>query len=712
LDRLFYRQRLPNGGEREVNLARKLRKMSNTSLKGIAGLGVLILAEQYRQTKNWYYTMKPISDSAVARWTKMMKSEKEKPPAERNQDLIYFCELRINGPDWVETNGGIPTLVANFRMTTFFTLLRADGKRDRVVEIITNKGERRGRVRLDAESFSTPSGRTGFRVWLANHSNGVWRGGERELEDLQLDAAHEAAYAEVHEITAVGHDAACGIWFMGDCAYARNGSTETTAELLADEDGVYWHEGVGYTLGAKGAGNQGFLQKQPMMHPTLVLQFDDREVDGTVDEKAEQRFCLVPRSEAKHLEGPVVARLFGETASRLEIAIGSYDAFYVMGWFLSFYGGPEFLAREECFPGLFLHGETSQGKSTTVRWGMELMGVHNLTEGIGLGRNSSAVGMQIALDQNSFIPVWLGDFKNNEITEEKLSIMHAAFNRSVSAKWSMEDMRQMKTMFVVDGESRPSKTSTRFRYGQVLISKANRKGPNQVSWFQRNRRFLFSISRELLRRRGEFARLMMQHFDVIAKELEGVEYREVQVHGAPYGAFVAASIMLGNLLPKRMLDDFRSFVRQKCALATEQRDQAVNVNQFWKDLISAIRRELFGVTPKELQRYFRVTCIEMDHPPGAANKDERGNYVQGRWKSYIFYIWIDGVLDLLRQELRKQGRNMALDKTDLLEQMSRRSYWSPKNRGRLKQRFTGAKSSLDCWAIEVDELARISTESN
>ena len=303
LDRLFYKRLLPNGGEKEQSIAKKLMKLLMQSpdaggepkgLRGIPGLGVEVLAEQYRETRGWYYTLKPLSDSAQARWMKREAQESSKAIGERNWDLIWFCKLRMEG---------IPTKIANFKMTCFFTLLRADSKRDRVVEIVTERGEKSPKLRLDAESFSTPSGRTGFRTWLMNKGNGCWKGGERELEDLQLDTAHDAAYMDVHEVTALGHDAASGLWFFEDCAFAPGKREDGSASrpyllLLPDEDGVYWHEGLGYQLAGTGSGNQPFAQGLPVMHPKEVLSGEGgvEKPQLEKDKEAEwgMKFCLRP----------------------------------------------------------------------------------------------------------------------------------------------------------------------------------------------------------------------------------------------------------------------------------------------------------------------------------------------------------------------------------------------------------------------------------
>ena len=210
----------------------------------------------------------------------------------------------------------------------------------------------------------------------------------------------------------------------------------------------------------------------------------------------------------------------------------------------------------------------------------------------------------------------------------------------------------------------------------------------------------FSIIRALLRRREEFGRLMMENFNALAASMPDVERRTIQVHGAAYGAFMAAARMFGGLLKKESLDRFTNFIKMKCLVTSDQGEQGMNVNQFWVDFISAWRRGVFGDTKADWQRFMKATYEERDHPPGAPN--------QGRWKEYTFFIEPNGVMDLLRKDLRTQGRTLPLEITDYREQMSRRAYWSARNSRKhsgasgIMQRF--GKSRLRCWAIEVDKL--------
>jgi hypothetical protein len=84
------------------------------------------------------------------------------------------------------------------------------------------------------------------------------------------------------------------------------------------------------------------------------------------------------------------------------------------------------------------------------------------------------------------------DYNRSNVSQEKSDIMHDAFNRAGASKWSGDGtVRKVRTIFAVDGESRPDQTSTRFRYLQVHVSNANRKS-NQVPWCEHHRAFFFA----------------------------------------------------------------------------------------------------------------------------------------------------------------------------------------------------------------------------
>ena len=399
-------------------------------------------------------------------------------------------------------------------------------------------------------------------------------------------------------------------------------------------------------------------------------------------------------------EKEAIAILFREMSEKWHEAVGGYEALLLIGAMLSFVGAPEYYRSERGFPGAFLHGETRQGKTTNMGWGMEFWGFHN-ARGLGVSRNLTAVGLQIVGEQYSNVPVWLTDYDANEVSEEKRQIMHDSFNRARASKWSPDGkMRVMRTTFLIDGESRPTKTSTRYRYVQILVSKERRKG-DHVPWFEKNRKFFFTIVRFLLRHRDKFSKEMMSAYREFSELLEHTDKRAVVVHGAAVGALCAANKLIGGI-PEPTFTSFLGFSAAYAMESAAEGLQAVNVNQFWRDLISAFRRNVFG-EGGEQKRFFRVKDTIIPRAPGTPE-----DTTQTEWRSYILYIEINSVLDMMQRDARTRGATLALDKSDLREQMSRRPYWRGDcvGKGAKKMRFNGGYG-VHCWGIELDMMAEL-----
>jgi hypothetical protein len=238
--------------------------------------------------------MRPVKPETAEKLYEMIAAERAESNV--NYEKVWYYELKLKGT---------PQPVANFWMECFFTLRKVDGSRDRIVVLRNIHKEATGLVELDSEAFSQPSK---FRVWLNDQGNFVWKAGEREMQDLQLDIAHEAAFREVDQVAAFGWHEESGLWFVDDCAFAGG------QELLPDEHGVYWWEGRGYQFSKSGKDGQDFRQGRPRMHPGEVLQVGNAA-------GGERAFSMASAVDAKD-EGGALGDLFGELAMRLNEALG------------------------------------------------------------------------------------------------------------------------------------------------------------------------------------------------------------------------------------------------------------------------------------------------------------------------------------------------------------------------------------------------------
>jgi len=135
---------------------------------------------------------------------------------------------------------GTPGLVAPFRVQPYYVLLKPDGGRDRLVRLINIRREISRVVALDENSFTAARD---WRRWLARIGNYGWEKGDGPLQALQRDINFILARREVIQLVCYGCERPGALWFSDDCAYADNGTV-----LLPDGEGIFWHQGRGYTF--------------------------------------------------------------------------------------------------------------------------------------------------------------------------------------------------------------------------------------------------------------------------------------------------------------------------------------------------------------------------------------------------------------------------------------------------------------------------------
>jgi hypothetical protein len=657
LDKLYRRRELPYGSGEEKELSQKLKALASGALKDVAG--VRQLGEAYRKTLGGYFILHPLKDSEKTR----LGSLRQQAERDRDTDLLWFCTLAERGH---------PKSVSNFRITCHFTLVREDETRHRIVSLENRQGEKSCLKSLDSRAATAPRD---FRQWLANAGNYNWEEGEKELEKLLSDLFGEAAFFDVLEVTSCGQHQPSGLWLYKDVAFGPNGE-----EILSDEHGVFWGRDGGYKLSAHGSDEQSFRQPLPQMHPGegLVLDGDYKLAAGVPDDSA------------------AVQGLFQELAHGLRETLGGGpEGYLAIGSFLAFAAAREIFERQGCFPGLWITGEKGGGKTTLTQLLMEFFGFH-MQSGIGLLRNSSAAGLQIAVEQFSNLPVWVDEWRELEVHPDKRAIIHSAYNRELPSKYADNGrMRAIRTAFIVVGESTTSDAATRSRYPHIHVSKSRRRG-DHLSWFQKHRSLFFVFGRFLMRNRPEFSELVLKRLAewLNADDLPRTDERAALVYGVPYAAFIAMTQLLKSHVPDD-LELFRKQLVDQAKAATDEVHSQTDVHQVFEDLHAAFINGAFGNTPGELKRYFRAERKEAPHPPDYPNQNQIG------WVSYDLYFKPTPVLDVLRRYKRAQGQDLRLSQLDLRRQMATKSYWLPPKHRMHRKRFDG-KNTEGCWGIDLD----------
>ena len=547
VERLFYKPKLLAGGAKEGAMVRKIQAVLDARARRRDGGGqpdgveipmelklgqvfrLIKFRDAYKAIDRIYYDVKEPSDKGRTALYGELKWAQD--AGDKELEKIYKQIIE-----------GTPVPVSNFTMSCHYRLVLESGDRNYIVTALNIWGEKTGMVELDSRSFTSPRD---FRTWLSNHGGLVWMAGEKELERLQWDLKHESAYREVFQVVAFGHHDLSGLEFFDDCAITPDGQM-LYPDNLGDGGKVFWYGGAGYQVSKQGMDGQGFLHGRPVMHPQQRLDFDK---GGYVLRSAEE-------GEGWDLETEHLRSLFRDVASAFNSA-QNIDGMWFLGSVLAFPCAPEIVAELGGFPGVFLVGEKGQGKTFMAQWGVELFGFHQMDAGIGLQKSSTAAGLQIVAEQYSGLPVWLDEYDDSLVAEDKIGIIHAAFNRELPAKWSpLGRMRKMRTGFVVSGETSAGKTSTRSRYPILHVHRTRRVGTSaeqvqNFEWLQAHRKFFFTLGRHVLRHRAEFAARLLGHFKTWrdGAATAGIDARAKIVHGVSVAAFAALAEMLGTHPP-------------------------------------------------------------------------------------------------------------------------------------------------------------------
>lgn len=684
-----YTQGLPTGGKAEKRLAKELRELARElwSAKNqdgetlrLAGR-LMTLADDYEKTWGWYYVKKIPAGSKE-------KLEGQKLRAVGARQLAAFNYL-------IEGN---PHLIAPFRLTPYYVLLKPDGTRDRLVRLVNIRNEDSGLVALPSHDLTAPRD---WRAWLSDRGNYGWEGGERELQVLQRDINFRLARREVKQVVYRGCEKPGMPWFFDDLLI------DDGVEVLPDAEGIFWHERKGYTFLrnqeglAIGDEQQAFRITVPAkMHPGMGLRI-----------KGPQEYELVKGED----DPEAVVNLMGELAAAMTESFAGYDGLLLLGAFLSYAAAPEvYRARGGEFPGIWIPGEKGTGKTVAAKVCMSLWGFADLEQPMSF-KSSTTVNAIITLGQLANIPNWGDEYKQGHLKEEAtmVNIVHCGFNREIPGKYSPDGtMRKVRTGFLITGESTCSEAATMDRYLTVNAAKENWRGSaedglRRFRWLLANRKHFFVLVRSVLRRRKAFVETVLKELTAWENnpDLATAEARGKFCHGVAYASLIALTRVI-PFAPEESIRLMKDWMVQRTVRTSREVRQQVNVNQFWSDLLSAVKSDAFGRSRGELRRVFKVVENKRAMNPVSEEQRRQGEQTSRfAWKSYLFYFQPGTVVDMLRAHKRKGGRDLPLDLRDLSAQIRSRPYWvlPPPHSFMHKVRLSG-RSMENCWCINVDKL--------
>ncbi|MDE2103821.1 MAG: hypothetical protein KGL39_41670 [Patescibacteria group bacterium] len=775
VEKKLYIPQLPNGGDRERAVVEHLKKMARKKDFADSWHAALLIQKWLRvlpenpRNAGYYYTCAPLTERTCKdyKWFTERLAEAKKA---KDWDKKRFYEIVLNGP---------AEPCADFKIECQFLLRGPDGEIQRLVSLRNVVGETVGPVNLDSEAFHAPQK---FRKWCLAHGNFNWGAGEKELQKLHADIGRIAAWRVVDQVVTLGWyqlgerrlpdgNVECdGIWFMGDCARAnyrhpKEGTVQDEWLKLGEKEdtGIYKHwsynfetgemEERGYMLsdtGWEGTIKVPFYQNKPLLNPAqriteLPLQLSPcRELnfEGTLDSRKDAKAQSGELISDKDREEKLLCVFFRELCQRVYNAVGGEEAKLMIGSYLSYAAAPEIYAQHSLFPGLWVHGQANSGKSTICELLMNLWGFH-LHSGMMLkGTLVSSVGLAQANSQYSNLPVWADEYENNVVDNDKMSILHAGFNRQAPAKFNTSGFRRtLRTNFIVSGVSTSSDAALRSRYPHIQMS-ANARLPKVVPgdddcqanmkeqeanfrWLQDHQKYFHLFGRYVIEHRREFVAQVQTFMETWSKEQ--IDARLRIMHGVGYASWVAIASLLGSHSAEEIAR-FKKYMVGHSQRAHEDVQVEHNINVFIEDLVTACK---MGAIPWTC---FRVQAKHLEHAPNQPEQnrvwlseplakfhginfpnENNAGWAAG-WFEYVLLMEPDPTIAALNAWLvTKQRRTLPLKRTDLRDQFGRSEFWyqpeiDPKtNRPKkLNSRFYNERGRLRsdtpmAWGIRADK---------
>jgi hypothetical protein len=653
-----YVKKLPEGDATIDALSRRLwrvvQKTKGTDrLPDEARAKLRKLAVDYSEVVGCFYQLKEPSEATLQYWMEFRKKASDRSDVE----IVRVCDVALQG---------IPEAVSDFLLEARFVLVKMDGSRDRMVRINPLYGPVTELLPLPAKVFASPSD---FREWVLNFSSaGSWMTGERPLQALHSDVGKKIGHNEIYQVALRGRDDRTGIWFFGDIAFGPDG-----VPIKPDpKTGVVKYNGKKYLPHALDQENEEYRMGLPMLHP---------EVRCTEEELRD---------------------LFWEMSRRMFATIGSMAGYLVIGTFCAAAAGPELYAEYTGVPLLWVYGEARQGKSSVTRWGFRIWG-YDTPAGLALA-NCTMVGINIAIQQYGYLPVWFEEFQANSEPWliEKLKQL---YDRTLGSKKNYEGIpRKVRSVAVVTGVATSSDAQLRSRFAHVHVAKENRL-EEHYDWFEKNsRERFFLLGRYLMRNRVKFTEIMRKHMKEWCDSslVAGLDSRARIVHGFGYAAWVTLAEMLKSHPPT----EFRKF-QQFLVNYVESAGKEVSENSFenlyWSGTLSAQQQHAFGETAAERRRFWLARPIEGGTSPFPEWLVRRAEELGRPFRDYVLYFVPDPILDVLRTLARRMGITFPVSKSDLRDQMKSQRHWylpAPGKDGHY-QRFEGGTKY--CWAILVSQ---------
>jgi hypothetical protein len=318
------------------------------------------------------------------------------------------------------------------------------------------------------------------------------------------------------------------------------------------------------------------------------------------------------------------------------------------------------------------------------------------------------------LQQYGDLPLWVEEYQSR-CDASVTDLLKGIYDRGGSIKKTFGDVaRVIRAGVIVTGVATSTDSQLRSRYCHVQVSKDKRIGFDHARYMgvEQGSADLYKLGRYVIEHRAEFARLVVDQIGhwISSPALAECDERSRIVHGAAYGAFAA----MATLLESHGADElrkFREYLQGHLERAqVDVRDQ-LYVNQFWQDVLSALKENRFGVTAAERRRYFKVVDkLEGEASPVSERQRQLGKETPWcAWRGKQLYMAAKDVVERVMAYRRNLGLTENLSRKDLHDQMKGRPYFVLANNKKQshQMRFEGGGQEV-AWCIDLDyhELGR------
>lgn len=677
---LSHKPQIPSGGDREVALGRWIRRHIPRGDEYFHKLEIDTLTAALIASEGCYYhwagSRKDKNLECILNAIQAANSELASPNLDPAEKAYWRAIKRAAG---LQSQGYLKIL-SNFTMAAKYKVVSAASPKHhgRIMQLRNNLGQKIIPERPAASALSEPSR---FRAWLKEAGTYAWLGGATEFNLMVLEADLSAAHRTVREVSVAGLDEASGIFFAQDRAFAPDGSL-----LVPDKkDGMIWFD------------NEGYLPptENPEVFPNALPI-----LARTPEEKKQPNGYRISDEELAAAAGT-----YDRACEAFEAAVGGYEGILALGMALSWYAHDEILKIYPFAPGLWVVGRRESGKSTIMKWLMMLFGLPYKAEPVSMGDGTTPVALDRNLSAVAGFPVFCDEFRNGEVTKQKITSIRNACDRFAKRKGIADNSFRTianppRTTPMISGESPTDDAATAGRFAHITLSQTMRRGDadTQAARYLSIQRELapdlYRLSRAVLFKRADFCREFMAAHDQFKTDRRGAAIRSDRsliAHGAAFAALAAFESLTCATSYSR--SGFENWLYAHAAETQRGVEEMNFVEKFFKELMVVVNR-------KKIEDADKVLRVRM------CSVDDAGNVqiLEGLSADAPYYAIIEsGAAHSAVSESwrRRNGEAFPLEEGALRAELRRDPYWvAAPRRGNRSHRL--GRNRAPCWVLRVD----------